>query len=368
MRPTRIDQVVPSFSGRDAIGVHMTHVRDLLRARGFESDIWCEGTFPDVRSQCRLLTELPARPRPGTWWLYHLSSGSPVADLIRRRPEPTMLDYHNITPGELFGPWVPWAVEEAASGRKQLDDMIGATFFAFADSIYNEAELRDRGCTRTRVVPPMFDARALESGADRDTLAARREERAEGGADWLFVGRVTPSKAQHDLIKALACYRRFHDPRARLHLVGSWMGDDYPRALRRFASGLGLGAAVHLTGPVPEPALAAYYATADVFVCASEHEGFCVPVVEAMHLGVPVVALAATAVTETAADAALLLDDKSPMALSTAVHRVLSDATLRGRLVEAGRARAHEFSLDRSRQRWAAAIDEAIGAYGGGSS
>jgi glycosyltransferase involved in cell wall biosynthesis len=360
VRPERIDQVVPSFSGRDAIGTHILQLRDVLRGRGFASDIWCEGTFPDVRAQCRLLSELPAGVRPATWWLYHLSSGSPVADLIAARPEPVMLDYHNITPGELFGSWVPWAVEEATSGRRQLDDLIGVARFSFADSSYNEAELRRRGATRTRVVPPLFDAAALRANPDPDTVATRREQRSGGGADWLFVGRVTPSKAQHDLVKALACYRRFYDPKARLHLVGAGMGHDYPRALRRFAAGLGLGAAVHLTGPVSDATLAAYYATADVFVCASDHEGFCVPVVEAMTLGVPVVAFAATAVADTAADAALLLDDKSPMELATAVHRVLSDDPLRRALVAAGEGRGREYSLDASRRRWEAAIDEAV--------
>ena len=362
MTPARIDQVVPSFSGRDAIGVHMLHLRSLLRERGFASDIWCEGTFPDMRAQCRLLGELPARARPDTWWLYHLSSGSPVADLIRGRAEPKMLDYHNITPGELFGPWVPWAVAEAASGRRQLDTLIDASFFAFADSAYNEAELLDRGSRCTRVVPPLFDVGVLAAGIDRETLAVRSDERAEGGVDWLFVGRVTPSKAQHDLVKALACYRRFYDPRARLHLVGSWMGEAYPRALRRFAASLGLGAAVHVTGPVTDAELAAYYATADVFVCASEHEGFCVPVVEAMGLGVPVVAFAASAVRETAAGGALLMDEKSPMGTATAVHRVLTDHALRARLVEAGAERAGEFSLERSSARWVTALDEAIAA------
>jgi glycosyltransferase involved in cell wall biosynthesis len=360
VRPTRIDQVVPSFSGRDAIGVHMLHVRDLLRALGFDSDIWCEGTFPDVRAHCRLLDELPSSARPGTWWLYHLSSGSPVADVIRRRPEPKMLDYHNITPGGLFGPWAPWAAQEADIGRRQLDDLISASFFAFADSAFNEAELRDRGCLRSRVVPPMFDANTLVAGADLQTLAMRREQRADGGADWLFVGRVTPSKAQHDLVKALACYRRDVDPNARLHLVGSWMGELYPRALRRFAAQLGIGNAVHVTGPLSDPALSAYYATADVFVCASDHEGFCIPVVEAMHLGVPVVAYDATAVGDTATGGALLIKDKSALALSTAVHHVLSDPTLRARLLAAGRSRAEDFSLDRSRKRWVAAVDEAI--------
>ncbi len=212
------------------------------------------------------------------------------------------------------------------------------------------------------MVPPLFDAAALGQSPDADIVADRRAQRSGGGADWLFVGRVTPSKAQHDLVKALACYRRFYDPKARLHLVGAGMGDDYPRALRRFAAGLGLGAAVHLTGPVSDAALAAYFATADVFVCASEHEGFCVPVVEAMSLGVPVVALSATAVSETAAGAALLLDDKSPMELATAVHRVLSDGALRRALVAAGQRRGDEFSLDASRRRWAAAVDEAVAA------
>jgi L-malate glycosyltransferase len=358
--PARIDQVVPSFSGRDAIGVHMLHLRDLLRARGFDSDIWCEGTFPDVRAQCRLLRDLPPRARGRSWWLYHLSSGSPVADYIRARPEPKVLDYHNITPARFFEPWIPWGVEQAHRGRRQLDQLIGASFFAFADSTYNASELAERGCRRSAVVPPLFDAAALARDVDRDTVAARSDERETGGADWLFVGRLTPSKSQHDLIKALACYRRLYDPRARLHIVGSPMGEEYPRALRRLAARLGLGAAVRFTGAVPDPVLAAYYRTADVFVCASEHEGFCVPVVEAMQFGLPVVAFAATAVVETAAEAALLIDDKSPLALAAAVHRVLSGPSLATVLTDAGSARAEVFSLEHSRTRWVAAIDEAL--------
>ena len=360
MRPARIDQVVPSFGGRDAIGVHIRHLRELLRDLRFESDIWCEGTFADVRGECRLLSELPAKPRPESWWLYHLSSGSPVADVIRARAEPKMLDYHNITPGELFGSWVPWAVEEATLGRRQLDDLIGTTFFAFADSAYNEAELHSNGRLPTKVVPPLFDPSALGTGVDAELVARRREQQAGGGADWLFVGRVTPSKAQHDLIKALASYRRFFDGRARLNLVGSAMGEDYPRALRRYAARLGIDGAVHLAGPVTDAELAAYYTTADVFVSASEHEGFCVPIVEAMHFEVPVVAYRAGAVPDTAGAGALVLDDKSPMTVATAVHRVLVDTAVRDRLVQAGVRRAEDFSLERTRARWAAAIDAAL--------
>ena len=213
---------------------------------------------------------------------------------------------------------------------------------------------------RTLVVPPLFDPAALRRSVDRDLELQRRSERRSGGSDWLFVGRVTPSKAQDDLIKALAIYREVYDPRARLHLVGTSMGDDYPRALERYARRLGLGDAVRLTGSVSDESLAAYYSTCDVFVCASEHEGFCIPIVESMAFGLPVVAFGAGAVPGTAGNGALVLYDRSPLALAAAAHKVTADQPLRTRLVDLGHARAEHFSLEQGRQRWTRAIELAI--------
>lgn len=358
MRPERIDQVVPSFGGRDAIGVHILHLRDLLRDLGYRSDVWCRGAFPEVRSECRLIDELPARPRPATWWLYHLSNGSPAADVISARSEPLVVDYHNITPAALLERWIPWAAESSDEGRAQLRTLAPRAFFAVADSSYNEGELIAAEYGATTVAPPLF---ALGRAApDAAALSRLRAERSAGGADWLFVGRLSPSKGQHDVVKAFASYRAWHDPRARLHLVGTELGDSYGRAVGRFASRLGLGDAVRLAGSVSDAELSAYYATADVFVCASSHEGFCIPLVEAMHAGVPVVAYDAGAVAGTAGNAALVIADKSAATLATAVHRVLSDEGLRSRLVEAGHRRAAGFSLDRSRARWTEVLDAAV--------
>lgn len=359
MKPERIDQVVPSFGGRDAIGVHVLHVRDVLRGMGFRSDIWCRGAFEDVRSECHLLDELSPRPRPDTWWLYHVSSGSPAADLLLHRPEPLLVDYHNITPSHFFDHWLEWAKESADDGRRQLDQLAGRACSSFADSAYNAAELDKAGYRSTTVVPPLFDLDTTVR-ADPETLARRRNERAVGGADWLFVGRVAPSKAQHDIVKAFACYRRLRDPAARLLLVGTGLGDAYPAAVRRYAQRLGIGDAVRLTGAVSEGELAALYLTADVFVCLSEHEGFCIPVVEAMHAGLPVVAYGAAAVPETVGVAALVLEDKAPLVVAEAVARVLGDGELHTRLVDAGRARAEHFSLARGKQRWQTAMEEAV--------
>lgn len=357
-RPERIDQVVPSLGRRDAVGVHVLHLRQVLRSLGYRSDIWVKGVFPELRHQARLIGELSPAPRPATWWLYHLAVGSPLADLLAARSEPLLVDYHNVTPAALLGHWLPWATESAVEGAAQVPALAPRAAFAVADSAYNEAELRAAGYRHTAVAPPLFDVGAHVP--DPATVAARRAAKADGVTDWLFVGRLAPNKAQHDLVKALLCAQRWLGDRCRLHLVGTGLGDAYPAAVRRFAHRLGVGRSVRVTGMVDDAVLAAHYATADVFVSASDHEGFGIPLVEAMAAGVPVVAYDAGAVAETVGDGGLVLPDKSPMALAGAVHRVVADPALAARLVAAGRRRAAELTLGRGQARWRAVLAEAL--------
>ncbi len=191
-------------------------------------------------------------------------------------------------------------------------------------------------------------------------LAARKVR--DGGADLLYVGKISPHKAPHDLVKMLDVLRRVHDPSARLHLVGSPLGETYEPALRAFIDELGLTGAVHLPGSVSGAELEAYFQAADVFVCASDHEGFCVPLAEAMGHGVPIVAYGVTAVPETVGGAGLVLDDKSAVPFAAAVGRVLRDATLHDVLAAAGRERAAGFDLAASTQRFVSLVQQAVGA------
>jgi len=360
-----IHQFLPTFASRDAIGTHALHARRILRGMGLESEIYAEGIPRPGRRQARPYRSFGRRPTPGgTWLLYQSSTGSAVADFIRARPEPKLVNYHNITTASLFAPWEPHVAVECREGRRQLREMAGEVELGIAVSSFNEAELRQAGYRDTAVAPVLVDLDGADVEPDPEVLARLGRAKRDGGSDWLFVGRVAPHKCQHDVVRALAAYRRLYDPHARLHLVGGAGSGAYVSMLERYVAALGLAGAVTLTGSVPAAALRSYFRSADVFVCLSEHEGFCVPIVEAMRLSLPVVAFSSTAVPETVAGAGVLLEAKDPATVAAAVSRVLTDGALRTQLVEAGVRRAADFSLDRSARRFTDVIGKFLADQG----
>ena len=362
---TAIHQFLPTFAARDAIGTHALHARRILRGMGLESEIYAEGRPGTSRRQAHSFRTYGRRPQPDrTWLLYQLSTGSAVADFVRARPEPTLVNYHNVTTASLFAPWEPHVAVECTEGRRQLREMAGEVELGIAVSAYNESELRAAGYRHTAVAPVLVDLDGADVGPDPEVLDRLAGAKRAGGADWVFVGRVAPHKCQHDVVRALAAYRRLYDPEARLHIVGGVGSHAYFTMLERYVAALGLGGAVRLTGSVSAAALKAYYASADAFVCLSEHEGFCVPVVEAMRLSVPVVAYASAAVPETVAGAGVLLEAKNPVMVAAAVARVLEDRPLRDQLVAAGRRRADDFSLANSTRRFTEVIGTFLAGQG----
>ena len=366
-----IHQVLPVFAPRDAIGNHTIAVRRALHAMGIESEIIAGEVNPGAGHGARTVREVEGRRAAllsgsePAWLLYHASTGSAVADWLLGRPEPKLLDYHNITPAELMGPWEPAVGVELDHGRRQLADLADATEWAMADSTYNERELIGLGYRRTAVVPIMLDSSAFVGNVDEPALRRLLDRReVDGGHDWLFVSRLLPHKAQHDVIKAFAAYRRAYDPAARLTLVGAVGSSRYADALIDFTEDLGLADSVRFTGSVTAGELEAHYRAADVYVCLSDHEGFGVPLLEAMAHDVPVVAYNCTAVPETAGGGALLLEDKGPTVVAAAVDRTLTDDSLRETLKEIGRTRLEAFSLTASTARLEAVVEQVLGGAG----
>jgi glycosyltransferase involved in cell wall biosynthesis len=273
-----------------------------------------------------------------------------VAEFLLGRDEPLVLDYHNVTPESFYEGWEEHTVAKVALARAQVAALAPRAVLGIADSAFNARELDALGCPATAVVPILVDLHA-DAGVDERERA--RLAAAHGEATvLLFVGRISPNKAHQRLVEALFLYRRFYDPDARLHLVGPSVTPSYVEAVLAFADELGLADAVRHGEGLSDAELAAWYEDADVFVCVSEHEGFCIPLLEAMRSGTPIVALDAGAVGETLADAGILLATSRPATVAAAVDRVRNDDVLATRLVEAGHRRLADFAAARTKQRF----------------
>jgi L-malate glycosyltransferase len=354
-------QFVPALEP-GAVGHHTLEVQRTLRAAGVESEVFAHIIHPSMEALGRPYTEYGATfpGRRDDCLMYQFAIGSVVASFLRTRPERKALYHHNITPAPMLAAWEPEMVPGLRWGARQLIELAPSVDFALADSSFNRGDLRVCGYRDVEVVPILLDLGEFDCEPDPTTRARLERDKAAGGVDLLFVGRIAPNKCQHDLIKALVVYREAFDPHARLRLVGGAMSESYLRVLGTYADALGVGEAVDLAVSVPPAALVAYYQAADVFVSASEHEGFGVPFLEAMHHGVPVVAYGAAAVPETVGDAGIVLESKAPTVLASAAHRAVADDELRAVLVAAGRRRLRDFDLDATRRR----LVEVLAAHG----
>jgi glycosyltransferase involved in cell wall biosynthesis len=361
-RPVAVHQFLPALNPHDATGAHTLKLREVLREAGWRSDIFAEAVHDDMAAEAYKHWMYPERAADGDVAVYQFTTSSAIAPYLAEQRLPVILDFHNFTSPELFAGWEPGNVTRAAQAAEDLALLAPESVLGMARSAYSERALRRAGCRRTAITPVLADYARVTTSPDPRVVAELRSRRAaEGGADILFVGRVVPSKAQDELVKALWTYRRLYDPAARLHLVGGTSSYAYSKSLYDFAEDLGLAGAVRLAGEVSDAALAAYFEQADVFLSLSVHEGFGVPLVEAMTSGLPIVARGAGAVAETVGDAALLLESGDPAYVAAALHRVCTDDVLRRTLADNGRRRAAELQGERVGQRFVEAIAGVVG-------
>ncbi|MGH7042011.1 MAG: FkbM family methyltransferase, partial [Acetobacteraceae bacterium] len=320
----------------DAITNAMLLTRQVLRGQGYESEIFVDHLDPQLAGEIRPLDHLPLRD-DYVLILRH-SLGFRAFDRVIALPAPKVLLYHNITPAHLLAS-VPELQRASELGRAQLAEMRPLVSAAMADSEYNAIELRRLGFDPVLTCTLLFDLDAMR--------AAARPKKADQEQPFtiLFVGRVIESKAQADLVAAYARFRAKFDRPSRLVLVGrtDGAGDEYMRLLRDRIRDVG-PQHVHLTGQVSDAELRGWYAAADLYVSLSRHEGFGVPLVEAIAAGVPVLAWPSGAVPYTIGAGAALLADDSPDAVATRMLELAQDGASRDAI------RAHQgAALDRFR-------------------
>ncbi|MDD5556106.1 MAG: glycosyltransferase family 4 protein [bacterium] len=339
----RIDQLLPGIAIGDAISNHARQLQAIARGWGADSTIYCDlrHVHPEAEHLCADYRRLPPRG-PADVTVYHYSVGSALTPVFRGLAGRRVLVYHNITPHEFYEGIHDGKAAALRAGREELASLAGVPDLALGVSEFNRRELEARGFRRTGVLPLILDEEKLAGEPDRAVL-----RRYRGGANLLFVGRMAPNKRVEDLIRIFYCFRNTVNPRSRLILAGSLMGmDRYMSSLRALVTVLDLPDVVFLNH-VTDAALHALYRTAGAFVCMSEHEGFCIPLLEAMHFRVPVIAYAAAAVPETLAGAGVLVREKDHAAIAELAGMVISDASLRRAVVERQLARLPDFSLPR---------------------
>ena len=338
-----IHQLVAGFREGDAISNAAVVMRRVFRRRGHPSEIVCEArrTPPRLRREISDLATVAAAIRPDDVAVLHLSTGSPVNRAFAALPCHRVILYHNVTPAHYFRFCNPALAAELEEGRRQAAALADAAEINLADSAFNAAELAAMGYRDVRILPLTIDIDAYNPAeADPDL----RRRLGDGTRNILFVGRCVPNKKIEDLLTVMHFLQRHIEPASRLVHVGSHAGAEvYRTLLLAQARTLGLRDTLFL-GSVTQPQLNACYATADAFLCLSEHEGFCAPLIEAMLHDVPVLARAAAAVPETLAGAGVLFGGTPDSALvAETLGRVLRDAPLRQAILAGQRDRVAAF-------------------------
>jgi L-malate glycosyltransferase len=290
------------------------------------------------------------RAEPGDVLLLHYSAYAPRMRDVLDLPNRKLLLSHNVTPAHWFWDHDPAIAVRCALGRRHLPDFVGAVDTVAAVSEFNARELEAAGALAPRVIPILFD---------RGRLGAPGPAQRTGPPTLLFVGRLAPHKRQDEVIRAFALYRRHRAPEARLVLVGEPLNRRYGQNLRDLADQLAPGA-VTIESGLSADALAERYREAHAFLCLSEHEGFCIPLLEAFHFGVPVVARPAGGIPEVAGDAALLVDDADLAVVAELVHLAVTDAELRAELAQRAQGRLEVYAAAPT----AARLREALEALG----
>ena len=340
-----VHQVLATLGYGDAIGHEVLGIQRALRQAGYESDIFVETADRRLEELTRDYRELVDASDQDNLLLHHFSIGSKASRTAYALPDRMALIYHNITPPEYFVGVHRTLARQCFRGRRELRAYVDRCDLALGDSEFNRQDLEALGFPRTDVLPVVPDFSHLDFEPDR-FVADQFDD------DWtnvMFVGRVIANKRIEDLIRYFHAYQSKYNPRSRLLVVGVFsLFERYIAALNHLVEALGVRD-VHFVGHVSDAELVAYYEVADLFLCASEHEGFCVPLVEAFYKQVPVLAFAATAVPATMDGAGVLFEDKDPAYVAALMDGIVSNVSLQeqivdGQLAAVRRLQAKDFS------------------------
>jgi L-malate glycosyltransferase len=344
MTKRQIHQILPSLAYGDAIGNEVLEIHEILNSWGYESNIYTVHADRRLSNIAKDYTEYNKVSSKDNVLLFHFAIGSNISRFVRNLPDKKVIIYHNITPASFFLGNNDNLAHLVSCGREELAEFSEITDLALGVSEYNRRELENLGFKRTGVLPIIVNFDKYSQEPDKRIL----NKFADGNINFVFVGRISPNKKQEDIIKIFYYFNKFINQKSRLFLVGSYKGlERYYYQLENLIKKLELEN-VYITGQVDFKELLAYYRLADIFISMSEHEGFCVPLLESMYFNIPIIAYNSTAIPFTLSDAGILVNEKRYDEIAELINILINDETLRKRIIETQRLRLKDFEKPKS--------------------
>lgn len=347
----RIVQLLTTLSFGDAVSNDTIALRDVIAEMGYDTAIYAENIDPRLPKRTAIqVQDMPALKAEDIL-LYHKSTGTDLSFALERFPCRKCMIYHNITPPEFFTPYNSAAASLTQYGLEGVKHLRSKVEYCMADSPFNKQNLRDMGYTcPIDVRPILIPFSDYEKKPDEAIL---RKYSQDGWTNIIFVGRIAPNKKQENVIRTFYHYKK-RNPKSRLILVGSYQGmENYYERLQTYVQALELPDVI-FTGHIKFAEILAYYHIADAFLCMSEHEGFCVPLVEAMFFHVPVIAYDTSAIASTLGGSGLLLRDNDPLEAAMLLERLMQDKALREQVIAGQERRLADFRYETIREQFTA--------------
>jgi len=336
----QINQILPSISYGDAISNHVLEIKKILKSWGYKSEIYAQHVHPKLKNDAKMYTEYKNSSCDNIL-LFHYSIGSEITDFVRLLLDKKVLIYHNITPHSYFHGINDTLVNLLKDGRSELGSFSNEVVLALGDSEYNREELEGLGFKNTGVLPIIIDFEKYTQKPTQKILDKFNDEHP----NFVFVGRISPNKKQEDVIKTFYYYKKHVDLKARLFLVGSYEGmEKYYKQLCLLINRLDLND-IFISGHVDFSDILAYYKIADVFISMSEHEGFCVPLLESMFFKIPIIAYNSTAIPYTLNGSGILFNEKLYDEVAEMVHILINNDKIKNKIIEMQSDRLRKFEI-----------------------
>ena len=346
-----LHQFVHTLAYGDAISSEAITIKRILNEEGIQSEIYSLNIDPRHKQLAKHVGDFSADENPAV--LLHYSIASPLNELFLSLNQcKRIVLYHNLTPERWFAPYNFRVVEDLKKARLGLESVVKAADIVLGDSGYNLIELAPflkqpplrQPC---KVFPLTLDQTKWDIQSNQGILQVLK---GHGGVNILSVGRVAPNKCLEDVIKCFYFYHHKINKNSRLWLTGSDTDTEiYSFELKELILNLGLGNVAKLVGPVADSELKAFYEASDLYLCMSEHEGFCVPLIEAMHFSLPLIAFDSCAVAETVGSGGLVVTQKQHAQIAELMDQVLTRTEISSKLIENAKTELSRFSLEKFR-------------------